>query len=122
MYHFKERLRELREEAGLSMQQLASEIEVSNAAVCKWENGTAEPKVCYLIKLAEYFNCTIDYLVGKTDDFSFATELQSPPSLKLTVKEKQLIGSYRDLNPNMKNLIQETVYAWNNLCKADREN
>lgn len=117
MEQFKDRLKELREEAGVSMQQLAQVIGVSNAAVCKWENGIAEPKVSYLVKLASYFDCTIDYLAGKTDDFN-ATESDTETALKLSNKEKQLITSYRKLSPRLRDLMQDTIEVW---LKNDRD-
>lgn len=119
MEKFCDRLKQLREEAGVSMKQLADTIEVSDAAVCKWENGNAEPKATYLIKLSEFFECTVDYLVGKTDDFGTTKPPEITPPIKLTHKEKQLINSFRELNPNMKNLIQQTITAWN---KIDENN
>lgn len=112
MDRFCERFRQLREETGVSMKQVADAVGVSDAAVCKWENGNAEPKVSYLIKLAEYFECSIDYIAGKTNDFGMATHAEPP--LKLTQKEKKLINSFRQLTPGMKKLLQQTVDAWNN--------
>ena len=117
MEKFNERLRQLREETGVSMNQLAKAIDVSNAAVCKWENGIAEPKVTYLIKLSEFFECTVDYLVGKTDDFGTAKPTEISPPLKLNNKEKQLIETYRQLNPRLKTLFEETIKAWTNVNK-----
>lgn len=113
MNNFKNRLKELRESEGISLKQLSLELGVSDAAICKWENGVAEPKVTYLIKLSNYFDCTIDYLVGKTDDFDLAAVSQKETVLKLTAKEKQLISSIRQLRPNLKLLLQDTVDAWN---------
>lgn len=118
MEKFCDRFRQLREESGVSMNQLARALDVSNAAICKWENGNAEPKVTYLIKLSEFFECTVDYLVGKTDDFGASKTTESTPPLKLTHKEKQLVASFRELSPNMKHLIQTTITAWN---KIDNE-
>lgn len=112
MESFKNRLKELREEAGLSMQQLADLIGVSGAAVCKWENGNAEPKVSYLNKLSAVFDCSVDFLIGKTDEFGVAPLLENQNIFKLDVKEKNLIASYRKLNPTMKSLIQITVDTW----------
>ena len=113
MNNFKNRLKELRESEGISLKQLSLVLGVSDAAICKWENGVAEPKVTYLIKLSNYFDCTIDYLVGKTDDFDLAAFPPKENVLKLTAKEKQLILSIRQLSPNLKLLLQDTVDAWN---------
>lgn len=61
------RLKTLREERGLSQQSLAKEIGVSQKAIDFWERGINEPKASYLIKLAEYFGVSVDYLLGRTE-------------------------------------------------------
>lgn len=118
MEKFCDRLRQLREEAGVSMSQLAAAVAVSDAAVCKWENGKAEPKVSYLIKLSEFFECSVDYLIGKTDDFDFPIQQGIVPPPKLTHKEKELLDAYRKLDSDKKNLILHTVDAWNSLDES----
>lgn len=64
---FCKRLKELREESKLSMKELAAIIHASDAAVSNWENGVNEPKISYVIALANYFKVTADYLLGLTD-------------------------------------------------------
>ena len=61
---FAKRLRELRTEYGLSMKQLAKAIGTTDAAISKWENGINEPKISYIILIANYFKVTSDYLLG----------------------------------------------------------
>ena len=48
MIEFSQRLRELRQDKGLSMKQLAKELGTTDAAVSNWENGINEPKISYL--------------------------------------------------------------------------
>ena len=67
MIEFSQRLRELRQEKGLSMKQLAKELGTTDAAVSHWENGINEPKISYLKSIAVYFNVTADYLIGLED-------------------------------------------------------
>ena len=116
MKKFSIRFRELRAEAGVSMEELANAIDVSNAAVCKWENDEAEPKASSLIRLSEFFDCSIDYLVGKTDEYQTGNFSASPVHpFKPTQKERELIENYRSLNPNMKIVLEETLKVWNKL-------
>ena len=61
---FAQRLRELRQEKGLSMKQLAKELNTTDAAVSNWENEMNEPKISYLKAIAQYFNVSADYLLG----------------------------------------------------------
>ncbi|MGN0171735.1 MAG: helix-turn-helix domain-containing protein [Acutalibacteraceae bacterium] len=60
-------LKQLREDAGLSQAQLAKIIGVSQSTIGMWESGKNKPEHSYLLKLSEYFNVSIDYLVGKSD-------------------------------------------------------
>lgn len=61
---FSENLKELREQKQLSMRALAEKIQVSDAAICKWENGENEPKATYLKRLCEFFEVSADFFLG----------------------------------------------------------
>ncbi len=63
---FAERLKDLRNEKGISQSKLAALIEVSPAVVCYWETDRSEPTAPNLVKLSDYFNVSVDYLLGKT--------------------------------------------------------
>lgn len=67
MSMFYQKLKELREEKGLLQKQLATELDVSQGCIGKWETGTREPSLNMLIKIAKYFNVTTDYLLGLED-------------------------------------------------------
>ncbi len=62
------RLKELRENINLSQNTLSQELGVSQGTVGMWETGERTPKLDVLNKIAKYFNVSIDYLVGNTDD------------------------------------------------------
>lgn len=64
---FAQRLRELRQEKGLSMKQLAKELDTTDAAISNWENGINEPRISYLKAIAQYFGVSADYLLGIED-------------------------------------------------------
>ena len=61
------RLKELRQERGIGQIELAKKLEVSKGIISLWENGLREPNMYSLIKLAKFFDVTIDYLVGLED-------------------------------------------------------
>lgn len=67
MDKFAERLYELREEAGLTMAELARAVGVSDATICKWEKGETSPMSYAVIALAQFFGVTADYLLGLDD-------------------------------------------------------
>ena len=110
---FGARLRSLREDKGLNMQQLANAIGVSNAAICKWENGTAEPLITNLYVLTEFFNCSADFLLCKTDDFD-APLPNDPMLLTVTNNEVQLLDTYRKLSESKQKLLRNTAKSWLN--------
>ena len=65
---FSTRLRELRQNKGVSQSQLASDIHISRSAVAKWENGLGLPNDESLHMLAEYFDVSKEYLISNIAD------------------------------------------------------
>ena len=61
---FKDILRELRTEKGLGQVELAAAIGVSKGVISLWENGLREPGMYSLMKLARFFNVSMDELGG----------------------------------------------------------
>lgn len=62
-----QRITELLKAYNLTQYSLAKHIGISPSAVCNWLNGKKEPSIESLWKLSEFFDVSIDYLVGKTD-------------------------------------------------------
>ena len=67
MNKFKERLKELRIEKAISRKQLANDLFISERLISYWENGERECSFDMLIKIARYFNISIDFLLGNSD-------------------------------------------------------
>ena len=61
---FKERLRDLRIEKGLSQEALAKALKTYQANIAEWEKGKKKPSMDSIISLAEYFEVSTDYLLG----------------------------------------------------------
>lgn len=64
---FRIRLKELRENIGISQYKLAEDLKLSQSTIGNWEAGKREPDFSTLIKLADYFNVSADYLIGHTE-------------------------------------------------------
>lgn len=62
---FAERLKELRKQNKLTQQDIASKLDVSRVAYTNWENGKREPNLEKMVWLADYFEVSIDYLLGR---------------------------------------------------------
>ena len=61
---FKERLKQLRTETETKQEALARYLNVGISTVSMYETGQREPSLDILIKIAEYFNVSVDYLLG----------------------------------------------------------
>ena len=59
-------LKALRMERRMTQLELALEMDVAQPTIQMYESGNNEPNIEMLIKLADFFNVTIDYLVGRT--------------------------------------------------------
>ncbi len=60
-------LRKIREKLNINQLKLAMDIGVSQESISKYENDTAFPSKEVLVKLADYLNCSIDYLLDRYD-------------------------------------------------------
>lgn len=59
-------IKELRKERNLSQAALGLKIGVSQKAIDYWERGVNEPKASYIVKLADFFGVSADFLLGRT--------------------------------------------------------
>ncbi|MBQ8426684.1 MAG: helix-turn-helix transcriptional regulator [Clostridia bacterium] len=64
---FSQRLKELRLEKKLYQSQLAKELNVDRTTVVKWEKNEQETDFATLIKIADFFDVSIDFLLGRKD-------------------------------------------------------
>ena len=61
------RLRELRLERNMSQQRLAMELSMTQNTISRYENGEREPGIKELIRIADYFNDSLDYLLERSE-------------------------------------------------------
>ncbi len=71
---FSTRVKELREKAGLTMDQLAQQIGVTKSRISMWENNGVIPRMNVLLELASFFNVTTDFLLGHDDTKHISAE------------------------------------------------
>lgn len=104
------RIKELRIEYGLTQKELAEKIDTTSKSIWAYENNGAVPPLDVLSKLADFFNCSIDYLAGRSDDFGNITiKKEKSPTDDLTAEEKTLLENFRQLN--LVNRIHVSAYA-----------
>lgn len=69
------RIKILREEFNFTQQDLANKLECSKSVIGLYESETRKPSMEILLKLSEIFDCSIDYILGKSD-------IRNPEELK----------------------------------------
>jgi transcriptional regulator with XRE-family HTH domain len=52
----------------LSQDELAEKLGVSSASIRQWESGTTRPSASNLLAMSDLFQCSVDYLLGRTDE------------------------------------------------------
>jgi len=100
-------LKALRTSKGLSQQKLADEIGTSQQAINRYENHNVEPDIDTLIKLADFFETTIDFLVGRR-----LTETQRTAPYRLTRQEAELMDDYRLLNDRQQDVVISLISSY----------
>lgn len=63
---FKDRLKELREDQGMTQEKIADKLNISRSMLSNYETGKFEPNLETLILIADFFNVSLDYLLGRT--------------------------------------------------------
>lgn len=61
------RLKELRKQRKISQLKLALDLNMNQNTISRYETGEREADYATLIKIANYFNVSVDYLLGRTD-------------------------------------------------------
>ena len=64
---FQERLIEQRKLNKLTQRQVAEFLGIAQPSYIRYENGSSQPTLETLVKLADYFDVSVDYLLGRTD-------------------------------------------------------
>ncbi len=93
---FGEKSKYLRKEKGLSQVELAHALNVSKACISMIEIGKNEPTANTLIRYANFFECSTDYLLGREDDFGNITVKGEYENI-LSIEEEKMIKIYRKL-------------------------
>lgn len=96
----------LRKEKGLSQVQLAEALNISKACISMIEIGKNEPTANTLLKYADFFQCSTDYLLGREDDFGNIT-IHTEKHAPLPPDTQELVNIYQALSPAHRSQILE---------------
>lgn len=81
-------LKELRKESNLSQKQVAEKLCISQQTYSDYENGKTEPTIETLITIKNFFNVTIEYLLGLEDEYGNALFTQEEKAAGLSATKK----------------------------------
>ena len=76
---FKETFNDLLKESEKTLDEIAADLHTSKSVISKWKNHTKDLKMKSLIKLADYFNCSVEFLCGNSRDQLNYTPKECPP-------------------------------------------
>ena len=99
-------LSKLREEKQISQAKLGEIIGVTQPTINKYENHDNQPDFDTLKKIADYFETSVDYLIGHTD---IRRRIEQTEAYELNETEQNLIDSFRDLTSEQRQCILMTV-------------
>jgi len=102
-------LKILREEAGISQKALAESIGVSQQSINKYENHNIEPDIETMIRIADYFNTSVDYLIGHTD---VRRKIEAVQAYELNTAERKIIDRYRKLSAKQKSCVATVIDSY----------
>lgn len=102
-------LKSLREEANISQRCLADAIGVSQQSINKYENHNIEPDIDTLISIADYFEVSVDYLIGHSD---LRRKLEPTSAYDLNQSEGRLVDAYRKLSEKQRNCVAVLIDSY----------
>lgn len=102
-------LKSLRLSKDLSQHALAKKLGSSQQSIYKYEHHITEPDFHMLKKMADFFDVSIDYLIGYS---SHAHKVEHVQETDVNEDELSLLRKYRSLPPSSKKLLQQLIDEW----------
>lgn len=91
-----ERIRYLRDKNHIEHQELAEAIEITYHALSKYETDDREPDYTTLVKIADYFEVTTDYLLGRPNIETIAAHRTDDPMSELPEEARKSVEEFID--------------------------
>lgn len=104
-------LKKLRIEKGLSQKGLGEVLQVSQQSINKYENHNVIPDIETLIAMSNYFETSIDYIVGNT---KIRNRIEPVSKYDLNNEEKEIIDIYRLMSRKDKQNFKTIIKTFNN--------
>ena len=101
-------LKDLRISAGYTQKDLSHLLGIGQSTIVGYEKGEREATARILALYADFFNCSVDYLLGRTDELG-TIDISPSPALELTENEKKLLSGFRHLSKATQNMVLRFV-------------
>lgn len=106
------RIKILREEFEYTQQDLANKLDCSKSVIGLYESETRKPSLEILVRLSEIFDCSIDYILCKTD-------IRNPEKVNINKADIAFASGIKGLNETNKAIIKSTIEAL--LAKQEKD-
>ena len=96
------KLKEYRQKLGISQRELSQKLQIPVTTLFGWENGAREPNIDNLVRIADFYNISIDELVGRPTNMINKMLLSERERniidkvLKMDLKQQELTEFYVD--------------------------
>ncbi len=100
-------LRLIRKKRNINQLRLAIDLGITQESISKYETDIAFPSKDILIKIADYFNCSIDYLLDRTDN----PNINMDKVINEDEEIENLIFRYKKLSSEKKNKLEGCLIA-----------
>lgn len=101
---FFDRLKLLCDQKGVSAYKACTDVGLNRAAVAKWKKGS-QPNGTTALKLAEYFDVSVDYLLNKENAPDLSVKRIENKDIQLSRQELDLIHKFRQLDDRGKSAV-----------------
>lgn len=116
--HVHERIRVLREKADISREEFAKKIGITYAALSKYETGKRAPDYEVLQKIADYFEVSTDYLLGRTENKNYGTPIDQ--EFEAWLNDPRASKLYKEFNESDEER-REMLFAMWEIIKSQKK-
>lgn len=122
-----DRIIALIEERGITASRMLLDLGLSRSAVTEWEKGKAKPSAESIIKIADYFNVSSDYLLGRSEPYSStingnilksavaqgagSVDINNPEKQEMTDEEIEMLRIFRILDLKRKIQVLNLLFS-----------
>lgn len=111
---FGTRIKELIKERNLKQNQVAKELHIAPSTLNGYITEERQPDYTILIRIADYLEVSVDYLLG-------VTNIRTKPGEPMSLQEGELVGIYRSLESDKQDLLMEQAHLYHRMDLDKRE-